>query len=247
VFVDGLVQRLPERPPTVELVLGLNSGAVDRRRNDLVRLLGPPEVAGLQAEGAAVLDGRPAEAFDAGAIRGSLSLPLEQPGVGTRAAWTVDPGAPVVAVGDDVPDALELVGRLEAVGFLDVRGVLAGGVDAWIAEGRAIAQTQRLDLDEVAARLRDGSVTLVDLRDDCEYQEISVPGSLHVPWRELRERAPEILAAGDDLVVACATGRRTPLGASILAREGNAPVARIAEGGVPDLAALLEGRSLAAA
>ena len=231
-FVDEVIERLPVRPPTVELVVALNTGPTSRSAHQPGRRLAPAQVARLLDDGAVVIDGRTASDFDEGSIAGSLSIPLQQPGVGTRAAWATDPASPVVAVADDESDAIELAARLEAVGFVDVLGVLAGGVDTWIAEGRPLRETPRVRLEEVAKLLRAGSVTLVDLRDEAEHEEVHVPGSLHLPWRELRWRASEAFASDRAVVVACATGRRTPLGASLLARERRTSVGRIAEGGI---------------
>jgi rhodanese-related sulfurtransferase len=54
-----------------------------------------------------------------------------------------------------------------------------------------------------------------------------------------RTRAAEAFVPGKPVVVACATGRRTSLAASLLARRSGTLVGRIADGGILDLAAQL--------
>jgi hydroxyacylglutathione hydrolase len=238
-FALRLVERLPERPPTAELLVRRNRRRDDRAGGPPARLLPPAEVARLAAAGAVILDARPAHEFDGGAIPKAVSIQVAMPGAGTRAAWAADASAPVVAVGDSEADAFELVSRVEAVGFTHVRGVLAGGMDAWHSERRGVFETPRVSVESAAALFVDEAITLVDVRDEDEHANARVDGALRLPWRSLRARVTEAFAPGKPVVVACATGRRTSLAASLLARESGTIIGRIADGGIPDLASLL--------
>lgn len=155
-FAGDLLARLPERPPAVDHVVQLNRGPLLRGVDEL-RSLGFKEVEHLLARGAVIIDGRSAAAFDEASIPGSICLPLGAPGVGSRAAWLVERDRPIVLVAADHAAAGVLARRLGAVGLLDVRGRLAGGVGAWRARGRQAARIERLDAGSAARQLARGS------------------------------------------------------------------------------------------
>ena len=78
---------------------------------------------------------------------------------------------------------------------------------------------------------------LLDVREDDEWEEGHVPGSLHVPYHELRDGAPAELRDGPKAIaVACSAGNRSSIAASLLRRAGVENVAHVAEGGIADLA-----------
>ena len=237
-FVAGLVERLPERPPTVDLVVSINRGGEPRAPRPPASLTAR-QARALLDDGAVILDGRPSEAFDHASIPGSFSVPLGELGVGSRAAWVVGPEEAIVLVAVDSEQARQLAGRLAAVGLQKLAGVLPGGVAAWSEAGFPLVSRPRIDAARLADLLRNEGVTLVDVRDQDEYELAHVPGSLNLPWRRLRRRAGEVEVAAGPIVVACASGRRTALAASVLARERGEGMGlyRLAEAGIPDLAA----------
>ena len=122
------------------------------RRTAAATPLAPERVARLLAEGAAVVDGRSAPEFDRAAIPGSLCLPLDRPGVGTKAAWLLERDRPVVVVAADDCAGDRLAARLAAVGIASVVGRLGGGVEAWAAEPRPLTSVRTVDV-KAAARL----------------------------------------------------------------------------------------------
>jgi glyoxylase-like metal-dependent hydrolase (beta-lactamase superfamily II)/rhodanese-related sulfurtransferase len=234
-FAAELLVRLPERPPTVDRVVALNRDAQAQPSVEVPTRLAPGEVRELLAAGALLLDGRPAEEFDDASIPGSLSIPLDIAGVGNRAAWFAA-GRRIVLNAADESGVRLLAERLHAVGLFDIVGLLDGGIERWREAGYDVGTTGRIEADELARLLRDDAVTLVDLRDDDEYELAHVPGSVHIPWREVLERSAAAVEPGKPVIVACASGRRTPTAASALAQAGGPPVLRLAEGGIPDLA-----------
>src|SRR5439155_4605967 len=108
---------------------------------------------------------------------------------------------------------------------------------AWQASGLATASLTVLDPQGLAERLRAGSVTLLDVRDEDEWQAGHVEGSLLVPYRELRKGVPRDLPQeGSPIAVACSAGNRSALAASLLRRLGVENVIHVADGGINDLA-----------
>jgi hydroxyacylglutathione hydrolase len=141
----------------------------------------------------------------------------------------------VTAATDD--EALRLAGLLEAVGFRQIRGLVAGGVQSWRDAGHETASIPAVDVPGLAARLRAGDVHLLDVRDDDEWDEGHVDGSTHVPYHQLRNGIPEDLRAHDvPLAVACSIGNRSSIAASLLARAGVDDLVHVVDGGVADLA-----------
>ena len=60
--------------------------------------------------------------------------------------------------------------------------------------------------DELKAGLRDGSVTLVDVREPPEFQSGAIPGSVSMP---LSAFDPDALPSGGRVVFSCAAGVRS--------------------------------------
>ena len=232
-FVQDVILRTPRRPPTVETVVAHNRAPLaDRLR--LARL-GPYEASALLSEGALLVDGRDAESFDRASIPGSICLPVGEAAVGTRAAWLARPEQDVLVSGADYDSAHALADKLVAVG-LPVRGVLAGGVDAWLDAELPTSTIQAVDAETLARLIKEDAVTLVDVRDDDERLAFHVPGSLHLPWREIPARGQEAFAKRRPIAVACATGKRAVLAAGALRRASGPPVLRLAGAGIANLA-----------
>jgi glyoxylase-like metal-dependent hydrolase (beta-lactamase superfamily II)/rhodanese-related sulfurtransferase len=232
-FSDWLIHNLPVRPPTVERVVELNRGEIDAG-SALLQPLSPGDVQRLGLC-ATVLDGRSAHAFDIAHIPRSICIEADRTGAGTRAAWAADPGGPVVVVADSNDQAGRFARSLLSVGFTDIAGFLAGGIAAWVDAGGAVRSTACYEVEAAADLVWRDEVTLVDVRESSERTQIVVPGSAHVPWRELRRRAHE-LPTERPLLAVCASGRRTAIAASLIEHVLDVPVARIAGGGVEDLA-----------
>jgi hydroxyacylglutathione hydrolase len=190
--------------------------------------------AGLRA-GAVVVDGRPADVFDAGHIAGAVNIPPGGEDVGALAARLLSPHVPVIAVSAWRTQAPWMAERLEQAGFRWVLGGL-GGEDADRAFGGAPRQRSgAVELDRLAEELATGAVLLVDVRDDCEWREGHVPGSLHLPLQSLREAAHLLPAV--PIVTVCSGTRRAAAAASALRRLGLRNIWRVADGGVADLLA----------
>lgn len=235
-FIRGLTETMPPRPPNIGRIVEINR--VGRAAPPSVRELGVSEVRDLLAAGVDVLDGREPEAFDAGHIAGSINLPTESHGVGTRAGWSLAPDDPVVITASDSGHAHKIAGALQAVGLWAIAGYLIGDGSKWQRDGLRIATSASWDVDQLAGGLRRHEVDLVDVRDESEWIAGHVPGSVHVPLESLRrEDAVALPENGGTTAVACVSGARAAFAASILRRAGRRNVVRISGGGVADLGA----------
>ncbi|HAH09287.1 MAG TPA: hypothetical protein DCL54_06185 [Alphaproteobacteria bacterium] len=93
-----------------------------------------------------------------------------------------------------------------------------------------MATLTALDPNTVAARLKDRSLILVDIREADEYAREHIDGAVSLPLSKL-ESAHVKLEAGKDVVFQCRTGNRTGANCSRLAAFADGP-AYVMEGGL---------------
>lgn len=249
-LAERLIGSLPDRPPTVEQVVARNR-RVQPAPEPTPPLLAASDLAAALADGAVLLDGRAADAFDAAHVAGSLSLPLRGNGLGTRAAWLLAPEEPLAVLAGSEPDARELTRRLRAVGLGNVVGVAVAasadrpalarvpdgdgaGALSHLAAGLAIVSSPPVTVAELPALVAAGEITVVDVRDVPEWRDGHVASGVHLPLPRLRAEA-DTLPAGP-LAVACKAGPRAAFAASWLRARGF-DARRVADGGIPDLPA----------
>ncbi len=233
-FVERLVESLPPRPPQVERVVGLNL-APGLPRVAEPSLLGAAAVGHLLAAGGVVLDVRPADAFDAGHLAGAINLPLAAGSIGTRAGWLVDADRPLALHGESEEDARRAYWMLAAVGLFRVEGVVTGGPAAWRNAGLQVRVAGRIDPVATARAHAGDEISLLDVRDEDEWQRLSIPGAERRSLWELSDWQP---ADGLPVAVACASGVRSAIAASALRGRLTQTVLRV-DGGVADVLAAL--------
>jgi hydroxyacylglutathione hydrolase len=233
-FVRELTAAPQPQPPNFERIVELNRGPLVAETAAL-EPLAPAGAKALLDAGVVLVDGREPREFDAVHVPGSLSVTQTHAGVGTRAAWVVEPDADVVVLAASDADARALARNLESIGFRSLKGLVGGGIGAWQAAGLETASTPAIDPAELARRLDAGNMTLLDVREDDEWDEGHVEGSLHVPYHELRDGVPAEIPRDEPVAVACSAGNRSSLAASLLRRAGLESVVHVTDGGVQDL------------
>jgi glyoxylase-like metal-dependent hydrolase (beta-lactamase superfamily II)/rhodanese-related sulfurtransferase len=244
-FVETLTAEQTPQPPNFERIVELNRGPLLREASPLTPLL-PQRVEELVGAGAVLIDGRDQREFDAAHVPGSINVTMNQTGVGTRAAWMVDPESDVIVTAEGEEGARRMARMLEAVGFRRIRGYLAGGLGAWRASGLEAQTTPALDIPGLAEKIENDEVTVLDVRSTAEWEAGHVQDSIHVPYQSLRDDIPDEIRAADGkadgnghgkpLAVVCGSGVRSALAASLLRRSGVQNLNHVADGGVPMLA-----------
>ncbi len=185
--------------------------------------LAPDDAARLVADGAVLIDARPVAAFAAAHPAGAISNTL-RPVFGSWLGWTVDLDTPLVFLLDHDQDRSELVRQALTVGHEHLLGEIAGGIDAWTAAGHPTASIPVVGPDAMAE-------TVLDVRQDGEWQTGHLPGALHVELGAVRAMP---LPDGP-VTVMCGHGERAMTAASILANRGHAHLA-VLDGGPDDWA-----------
>src|SRR5207344_1496422 len=109
--------------------------------------------------------------------------------------------------------------RLGRIGFDNVRGHLAGGIDAARSRPEVVRRGRRVTSAELASELRRGTLTLIDVRLPGEWAQGALPGATHIPLDQLEERLAEI-PRGGRIAVYCQSGLRSSTAASLLEQAG---------------------------
>jgi hydroxyacylglutathione hydrolase len=191
--------------------------------------LSPADVAARQADGAVVLDTRPAAEYGVGHVPGSVHMGQS----GQLASWAgalISPQTPLLLVAEDEDRVAETRTRLARVGIENVVGYLAGGIRAWDEAGRPLARTDQIAVDELKARLAEGAdLSLVDVRRPGEWTAGHIGAAVHVPLHELEKRA-SMLDRNRTIAMVCQSGYRSSIATSLLERQGFRKVVNVVGG-----------------
>ena len=216
-FIDELTSDLAPQPPNFRRIVARNRARWEADTDPPARV-DAPAARELQKSGSTIIDGRGIAPYDAGHIPGSVGVPEQKTGFGTKAAWIVDPEQGVVLVGTDDSQADRMAVALRAVA-VDRSMVLDGGVDAWVAAGFQLQSVAAIRADELEPRWRSGDVQVLDVRERDEWDEFHLPGSVHVPYHEIPQRLNELDVARP-IACLCSGGVRSGVAVGLLQREG---------------------------
>ncbi|GAA3119510.1 MBL fold metallo-hydrolase [Streptosporangium carneum] len=196
-----------------------------------LREIGPEELPEELRGGVHVIDVRPRGEQAAGFVPGSTGIELGDD-FGSWAGWLVPYGAPVALVAEPGQDVAEAVTQLSRIGMDDVRGVVRDLGDI------GSARFDLVDLEGFLA-LTSGAQVL-DVRMPVERRAAPLPGATERFLPDLvAEGVPAELDRDRRVLVACGSGRRASIAATILAREGYRAVV-LNGSGAHDVAAALE-------
>lgn len=191
------------RPANVERIVALNRGPFVGAP--------PPLAPGAIPDGGVVLDVRPGDEFAAGHVPGAINVPIGSRNFGTRAGFVLSPDEPVAIHAGSREEAELAARRLHAVGFLELAG--------YLERPETPARLEPVELDELERLIADDAVTVVDVREKDERDAGYIAGSVHVPYRLLRDYGDEF-DGSRTVVTICETGSRAAIAASLLAARG---------------------------
>jgi glyoxylase-like metal-dependent hydrolase (beta-lactamase superfamily II)/rhodanese-related sulfurtransferase len=216
-FITSSAAVSTPRPPTTARVVALNKGPFLGAPAPLERLG--------DVDSATVLDVRPAAAHAAGHVHGAFNVPVSASSFATRAGFILDADEHVVIHASDDDEAARAARGLRSVGFLELTG--------YVTEVAATEQLHPVELDELEGLLEEGSVQVLDVREKSERDEGYIPGSLHIPYRLLRETGADGLDRTKPVVTICGTGTRASIAASVLSAAG-LDARPVLDGGIHD-------------
>ncbi|MFD2091449.1 MBL fold metallo-hydrolase [Blastococcus deserti] len=228
-FVATLLGSLGSYPDYFSRLAELNRrgpGVLDAESTGRLTPLPVPAVDRLRDSGAVVVDVRPVPDFSAGHVPGALSIPL-RPQFATWLGWLVPPGTPLVVVRNPDQDPGEVAWQARKVGYDELAGELAGGMDAWREAGSPIRSVPLVTAEQLPDISAD-EPEILDVRQDSEFRSGHVPGARHVELGALAHRADRL--PDRPTVVMCGHGERAMGAASLLARAGRSQVSVLAGG-----------------
>jgi rhodanese-related sulfurtransferase len=226
-FVRLLLDSLGTFPPYF-----LRLGELNRRGPLLPRT---PQLAGLsvdeamrlQAGGGEIIDVRPFPAFSAGHPAGALSIPL-RPAFASWLGWLAPSDRPLAVLRDLDQDPQEIAWQAAKIGYDNLVGEVAGGIDAWLTARAPTASVP------TTPPIEKPDAVVLDIRQESEFESGHVPGAIHIELGALANRLGEIADA--PTVVMCGHGERAMGAASLLARAGHRDVL-VLDGGPEEWAA----------
>jgi hydroxyacylglutathione hydrolase len=224
-FVSECIRldNLPAVPPYWKRMRTQNTGGVP-----LLGVLGEPpalspdDVERARADGAIVLDTRPAEAFGAAHISGALNVGLGS-SFATWAGTVLPADAQVVLVLDRPDDLWEASWQLLRIGYPLPAGWLAGGMMAWRTSAKPLDGFEQITVHELRQRLGRDGLSVLDVRQPAEWADGHIPGATFVTGAELPERLGDVPDA-PAVATVCGSGYRSSVAASLLAANGRTVV-----------------------
>jgi len=230
-FIQVVTADQPDAPAYFTYDAVLNSQerpTLDQALKREMQPLTPESVLELQASGAQILDTRDSVEFAAAHLKGSINIGLG----GQYATWAGTVLArehPIVIIADPGREN-EAAVRLGRIGFDHVAGFLNDGMRSLADRPDRTIKTERLSAPFAAELLASAQPPLViDVRSQREREQKNIAGSMSVPLNHLAEKTAS-LPKDRDILVYCAGGYRSSIGASLLQRAGFEKVREIAGG-----------------
>ncbi len=221
-FVATVLAGQPEPPPYFAQMKRINKAGPAPVPTAPAPAGTAESLAAALAAGMPVVDVRPADAYAAGHVPGTINLAASSVFL-TWAGWLLPYDRPLGLIGDAQSVAaaraeLALIG-LDAVAEIWTPDVMAARPGATFARRRAA------DIGDESLR----DLMVLDVRRPDEYAAGHLPGSRNIPLGHLAARLDE-LPAGRPVLVHCAGGVRSPIAASLLTGHDGRPVVEMRDG-----------------
>ena len=214
-FVRQMIANLPDRPAYFSYEVGINlEGAKPLSELPPLRTLTEDDLTKAAANGAIVIDTRPAPFFGAGHFPGSLNIGLGSALFSTWVGFIVPGGTPIALVVGSADIAEKAHLELARIGFDDVYGYVEAD------ELTRFQQLSQLSVCDLKSGLRKGTAPLVlDVRTPGEWEKKHIDGAQHIPLPTLPARLAEV-PRDHPVALMCGSGYRSSIAASLLQARG---------------------------
>lgn len=221
-FIQWDVDNLPEQPANVRRIKGLNRSGPIVLGEVAPKPLAVHDSLPYFQRGAAMLDTRSKADYLDRHVPGAVHLPADEQ-LSNRIGFILPPEVPIVLVLADPAEYRSVVYSLARVGYENVVGYLAAGLEEWEAMGLPVTSGDVRDIEpnELSAMLETGNgarPVVVDVREAWEYRSGHVADSVHIPLGELAQRVSE-LDSERPVAVICASGSRSQSAAAFLGQK----------------------------
>lgn len=222
-FVAFATSDLPEQPGNHKRIKSLNRRGVKPLGMVEPKLLTIQEAIPHFQRGAGLLDTRSKDDFVRAHVPGSVHLEADEQ-LSNRIGFVFPPDVPVILLLSD-PSAYEkVVYSLARVGYDNVIGYLAEGINVWEEMGLPVTSgdiqdIQPVELNDLLINGNGSRPVVVDVREPWEYQQGHVPGAVLMPLGQLATRLGE-LNPEKPVAVICATGNRSQSASALFGQKG---------------------------
>jgi hydroxyacylglutathione hydrolase len=146
--------------------------------------LTPKQFEEMVADGAVIIDARDSAAFGGFHIPGSINIGFEKQ-LANWVGMVVDPKAELLLVVDDREDYDRMMTELHRIGYDLIFGYLSGGIMAWLMSGRAVEQLEQISPHQLAARLEESGIRIIDVRTPAEWNASRIKWAEHLPLSDI--------------------------------------------------------------
>jgi glyoxylase-like metal-dependent hydrolase (beta-lactamase superfamily II)/rhodanese-related sulfurtransferase len=222
-FVSFAISDLPEQPGNHKRIKSLNRRGVRPLGQVAPKPLNIRDAIPHFQRGAGLLDTRAKEAFVRAHVPGSVHLEADDQ-LSNRIGFVYPADVPIILLLSDPADYEKVVYILARVGYDNVAGYLAEGLDAWEKMGLPVTagdiqDIQPLELHDLLMSGNGSRPVVVDVREPWEYRQGHVPGALLIPLGQLAMHLGE-LDVEQPVAVICATGNRSQSASALLGQKG---------------------------
>jgi hydroxyacylglutathione hydrolase len=186
-----------------------------------------------EATGAIILDTRINTEFYKGFVPKSINIGIEGDFAPWAGAMIRDTKHPIILV-TELGKEEETITRLSRVGFDNVLGHLAGGIDAWVKAGRELDNVNRITAAQFATDVKIGESKVIDIRKESEYAAEHVEDAYNKPLGVINDWIKNINTQ-EHFYIHCAGGYRSMIAASLLQARGYRNFTEV-EGGFVEIA-----------
>jgi len=222
-FVTFATSDLPEQPGNHKRIKSLNRIGVKPLGKVEPKPLTIQEAIPHFQRGAGLLDTRSKDDFVQMHVPGSVHLEADDQ-LSNRIGFVFPPDVPVILLLSDPADYEKVVFSLARVGYDNVVGYLAEGLDIWEKMGLPVTSgdikdIQPVELNDLLINGNGSRPVVVDVREPWEYQQGHIPGAILMPLGQLSSRLNE-LDLEKPVAVICATGNRSQSASALLGQKG---------------------------
>lgn len=175
-------------------------------------------------DGGQVFDLRNRGQYAASHVPGTINVPADNSGFVTYMGWLVDYARPVYVLLPSVDSEREVLADLRSIGIDYTPGYFSPDVLTHRTQALSVITAR-----ELARRLPQNNIMIVDVRGKSEYNAKHIVGAKHIPLGYLRDRL-ETLPKDRTIVTHCASGYRSQIAASLLEAAGFDNVLSLNEG-----------------
>jgi hydroxyacylglutathione hydrolase len=216
-FVQALLEGQPEPPRYFAMMKRLNKEPRPILPNGAVPalpVLSGDQLEALRSDGVLIIDAREKGSFANGHIPGSINIQNNN-AFSTWAGWIIPYDKPfaIVAPTDDIE---QITRKLIRIGLDHTLGYLPD-VRQWATGECKLVTLPQMSVHELAEQIKHGGITVLDVRNQSEYETAHINGALHIFAGYLEQQLDRIPR---DRIVAvhCAGGDRSSIATSLLHR-----------------------------